>query len=88
MKKINILWIIVGLCWACDDFLSKTPPDEVTPESTKSFSELLLYEGYLAENEYVDNMTYYMDDDVENIFPQSSFLGSGYNCFTPGSPWR
>lgn len=78
MKKINILWIIVGLCWACDDFLSKTPPDEVTPESTKSFSELLLYEGYLAENEYVDNMTYYMDDDVENIFPQSSFLGSGY----------
>lgn len=77
MKKLNILWLVLGLCGGCNDFLSETPPDEVTPESTKSFSELLLSQGYMAKNAEFDRMTYYMDDDVENIYPEGSPYSPG-----------
>ncbi|WP_303180976.1 RagB/SusD family nutrient uptake outer membrane protein [uncultured Butyricimonas sp.] len=77
MRKLNILWIIVSLCCACDDFLSKTQPDELTPESTQSFSEMLLEEGYIPDTEAIDKMLQYMDDDVENRLTTST---SGYTA--------
>ena len=79
MRRLNILLLIslVLMCLACDDFLAKTPSDEVTPESTQAFSELLLYEGYLPNSQGVNRMLYYMDDDVENNYPTSTY-SSGY----------
>lgn len=77
MKRLNIFWGILLSCVSCDSFLSETASDELIPESTQAFSELLLYEGYVSKEGCMNKITYYMDDDVENNYPESTY-SSGY----------
>lgn len=75
MKKLNILLLLSCLlgCFSCDDFLAETPSDELTPESTQAFSELLLYEGYLPSNQQVSEMLPFLDDDIASNYPYSEY---------------
>ena len=68
MKQLYILILGAGCFSACDSFLEKTPQDEMIPESTTSFNELLWGEGYPAEGRAMDVVCSYLSDEYTSLY--------------------
>ena len=68
MKQLYILILCAGCFSACDSFLEKTPQDEMIPETTTSFNELLWGEGYPAEGRAMDVVCSYLSDEYTSLY--------------------
>lgn len=73
MKQLYILLVIglAGCFSACDSFLNQTPQDEMIPETTTSFSELLWGEGYPDEGGVMDVICTYLSDEYTGQYAEN-----------------
>lgn len=69
IKQFYIALIFCTVCFsACDSFLEKAPQDEMIPETTTAFSELLWGEGYPAEGRAMDVVCSYLSDEYTGLY--------------------
>lgn len=68
MKQLYILILCMGCFSACDSFLEQAPQDEMIPETTTAFNELLWGEGYPAEGRAVDVVCSYLSDEYTGLY--------------------
>ncbi|MDR3245611.1 MAG: RagB/SusD family nutrient uptake outer membrane protein [Prevotellaceae bacterium] len=73
---------------ACSGFLEEKSQDEVIPQTTSDFRELLMGSGYPVNGE-PSNFIYFMDDDVELYLAIAEFVGNSAALqFFPSYTWQ
>lgn len=65
MKKIFLLAFIVLSLGSCKKFLEEVSQSDLTPETTKDYSELLYGDGYPLSDKFLQPFIRFMDDDLE-----------------------
>lgn len=89
MKGLYILLSVMVMCWSCDSFLNVDSQDEVIPETTQAFLELLWGEGYPQEGELMDAIVSYLGDELTGRAPmehsESALLYRGFYQWQPAA---
>ena len=89
MRQLYILLCVCGLLWSCDSFLNVESQDEVMPETTQAFSELLWGEGYPQEGELMDAIVTYLGDELTGRAPiehsESALLYQNFYLWQPAA---
>lgn len=89
MRKLFNTLCALGVLCSCDSFLNVESQDEVIPETTQAFSELLWGEGYPQEGELMDAVVTYLSDELTGRAPlehsESALLYQNFYLWQPAA---
>ena len=89
MRKLFNTLCALGVLCSCDSFLNVESQDEVIPETTQAFSELLWGEGYPQEGELMDAVVTYLGDELTGRAPlehsESALLYQNFYLWQPAA---